>query len=283
VRSLPSDQQINSGRLPDCSSRQTSLDGLHRPSGRTASERDHPINHHVAGPRGPRTKVRLGARAHDGLFLVHAATRRRARKAPRSTSKTRPRLPSGPSTGKENRTPPPAPPTPAGPPSAGRGDLAEPRCEQQHKADHREHRDDPERAPREPAWLELVRHRHVRRLLDWLGAEGATVGCSHLVQSIRVSHPSAGRTDQPARDLQLVGRGWLSSGAQPAPTGVTPAGALEPAAIAFATHGTWVLGFSFRLHPACRWAGLDRLPLPASSLPSWPASRAYARGACAHG
>ena len=42
-------------------------------------------------------------------------------------------------------------------------DLAEPGGEQQHEADHRERRHDLERAPRELARLELVRHRDADR------------------------------------------------------------------------------------------------------------------------
>jgi hypothetical protein len=56
------------GWLPTTSCRHARVDGLERPSGRTASpQRDHPIEHLVAGhganPRS-RTEVRLGARAH---------------------------------------------------------------------------------------------------------------------------------------------------------------------------------------------------------------------------
>ena len=42
-------------------------------------------------------------------------------------------------------------------------DLAQPGGEQHHEADHRKRRDDLERAPREPAGLELVRHRDAHR------------------------------------------------------------------------------------------------------------------------
>ena len=38
-----------------------------------------------------------------------------------------------------------------------------------------------------------------------------------------------------------------------------------------------------RLRSVCRRCGLDRVPTPASSRPSWPSSPADARGACVHG
>jgi hypothetical protein len=40
-------------------------------------------------------------------------------------------------------------------------------------------------------------------LVDWLDAEGATVGCSQLVQSLRVSHP------RPADEGQRWKNSWL--------------------------------------------------------------------------
>jgi hypothetical protein len=102
VRSLPSHQPINSGRLLDCSRRQDSLDGLHRPSGRTASERDHPINHHVAGPPRPAHLGKAGRpRARRALPRPRSHAPPGTRSSLRSTSTTRPRLPNGPSTGKE--------------------------------------------------------------------------------------------------------------------------------------------------------------------------------------
>jgi len=61
VRDQSPHQPISRGRLPHCSRRHELLvAGLHRPSGRTAPKRDHPINHHVAGPTRPEHPDKAG-------------------------------------------------------------------------------------------------------------------------------------------------------------------------------------------------------------------------------
>jgi hypothetical protein len=162
----------------------------------------------------------------------------------------------------------------------------------------------PRESPARPVQHEPEHREHATilsvRLASLLGSNSSGIvtsaGCS--IGSARNVRPSAVLTSSRASEPRIPRLAELTNllgtynkpdvpgyraEPEPAPTGVRPSAALEPAAIAFATDGTWVLAFSFRLHPACRWAGLDRLPLPASSLPSWPASRACARGACAPG
>jgi len=69
VRAQPFVTQISRGRLPAVSCHHHQVDGPERPSGRTASPSGvTPSN--IMSPareptRGPRTKVRLGARAHN--------------------------------------------------------------------------------------------------------------------------------------------------------------------------------------------------------------------------
>ena len=58
MRAQPSLTPMHRGRLPACSCRHRRVDGPERPSGRNASLRDHPINHHVAGPEPPRAADR---------------------------------------------------------------------------------------------------------------------------------------------------------------------------------------------------------------------------------
>src|SRR5215203_5447521 len=61
VRDPSPHQPISRGRLLHCSRRhELALAGLHRPSGRTAPGRDHPINHHVAGPSKPEHRDKAG-------------------------------------------------------------------------------------------------------------------------------------------------------------------------------------------------------------------------------
>jgi hypothetical protein len=87
VRAQPFVTPMRRGRLPACSRRHTHVDGpqkTERPQ--RFPERDHPINHHVAGPAanpGSWTEVRLGARAHTNRTANRARasppTRRSAR------------------------------------------------------------------------------------------------------------------------------------------------------------------------------------------------------------
>ena len=65
VRALPSVTPMHRGRLPACRCRHARVDGLQRPSGRTASRGNtpSPITSPARRPR-PRTEISLGARAH---------------------------------------------------------------------------------------------------------------------------------------------------------------------------------------------------------------------------
>ena len=77
VRAQPFVTQISRGRLPAVSCHHHQVDGPERPSGRTASPSGvTPSN--IMSPareptRGPRTKVRLGARAHNDACLLDRA------------------------------------------------------------------------------------------------------------------------------------------------------------------------------------------------------------------
>jgi hypothetical protein len=56
---------MHRGQLPACFCRQPLLDGLHRPSGRTASRNTPSTIMSPPGSHpGPRTEIRLGVRAH---------------------------------------------------------------------------------------------------------------------------------------------------------------------------------------------------------------------------
>jgi hypothetical protein len=61
----PSITPMHRGQLPACFCRHHQVDGLHRPSGRTAS-RNTPstIMSPIPEPPGSRTEIRLGVRAH---------------------------------------------------------------------------------------------------------------------------------------------------------------------------------------------------------------------------
>ena len=65
LRAQPSITPMHRGQLPACSCRHDDVVGLHRQSGRTAS-RDTPstIMSPIRSQPGPRTEIRLGARAH---------------------------------------------------------------------------------------------------------------------------------------------------------------------------------------------------------------------------
>ena len=61
----PSITPMHRGQLPACSCRHPPVDGLHRPSGRTASPNTpSTIMSPILEPTGSRTKIRLGVRAH---------------------------------------------------------------------------------------------------------------------------------------------------------------------------------------------------------------------------
>ena len=65
MRAKPSPQLIERGRLPADSCRHgVAVDGLERPSGRTASRGITPSPIMPPAPPGPRAEIRLGARAH---------------------------------------------------------------------------------------------------------------------------------------------------------------------------------------------------------------------------
>jgi hypothetical protein len=76
VRAQPFVTQISRGRLPASSCRHHQVDGPERPSGRNASPSGiTPSNIMSPAPeptRGPRTEVRLGARAHNTRTSNHA-------------------------------------------------------------------------------------------------------------------------------------------------------------------------------------------------------------------
>jgi hypothetical protein len=64
---LPSLTPMHRGQLPASSCRHDHVDGLHRPSGRNASPSGitpSTIMSPTRNQTGPRTKIRLGARAH---------------------------------------------------------------------------------------------------------------------------------------------------------------------------------------------------------------------------
>lgn len=65
LRALPSLTPMHRGRLPARSCRHHPVDGLHRPSGRTASRiTPSTIMSPFQGNPGTRTEIRLGVRAH---------------------------------------------------------------------------------------------------------------------------------------------------------------------------------------------------------------------------
>jgi hypothetical protein len=73
-RAQPSLTPMPRGRLPACSCRHQPVDGLHRPSGRTASRNTpstimSPLRSHP----GPRTEIRLGVRAHTTISPTYRA------------------------------------------------------------------------------------------------------------------------------------------------------------------------------------------------------------------
>ena len=77
LRALPSLTPMHRGRLPARSCRHARVDGLHRPSGRTASPSGITPSTIMSPPRsqpGSWTEIRLGARAHatDPIDRAHA-------------------------------------------------------------------------------------------------------------------------------------------------------------------------------------------------------------------
>jgi hypothetical protein len=84
VRAKPFVNQMRRGQLPAVSCRHVHVDGPERPSGRNASPSGITPSH-IMSPvpeptRGPRTEVRLGARAHN------TRTSNRAHAPPRATA-----------------------------------------------------------------------------------------------------------------------------------------------------------------------------------------------------
>jgi hypothetical protein len=72
-RALPSLTPMPRGRLPACSCRHPRVNGLHRPSGRTASRNTpSPIMSPTRSHPGSRTEIRLGVRAHPPRTTHHA-------------------------------------------------------------------------------------------------------------------------------------------------------------------------------------------------------------------
>ena len=72
-RALPALTPMHRGRLPACSCRHPRVDGLHRPSGRTASRNTpSPIMSPTRSHPGSRTEIRLGVRAHPTRTTNHA-------------------------------------------------------------------------------------------------------------------------------------------------------------------------------------------------------------------
>ena len=81
VRALPSVTPMHRGRLPACSCRHDRVDGLQRPSGRTASRGNTPstITSPARRTARPRTEIRPGARAHrtPPLHRAHSPPKHR--------------------------------------------------------------------------------------------------------------------------------------------------------------------------------------------------------------
>jgi hypothetical protein len=72
-RALPSPTPMHRGQLPTCSCRHQQVDGLHRPSGRTASRNTpSPIMSPTRSHPGSSTEIRLGVRAHLTRTTHHA-------------------------------------------------------------------------------------------------------------------------------------------------------------------------------------------------------------------
>ena len=72
-RAQPSLTPMHRGRLPACSCRHPRVDGLHRPSGRTASRNTpSPIMSPIRSHPGSRTEIRLGVRARTTRTTYHA-------------------------------------------------------------------------------------------------------------------------------------------------------------------------------------------------------------------
>ena len=72
-RAQPALTPMHRGRLPACSCRHPRVDGLHRPSGRTASRNTpSPIMSPTRSHPGSRTEIRLGVRAHPTRTTHHA-------------------------------------------------------------------------------------------------------------------------------------------------------------------------------------------------------------------
>ena len=72
-RAQPALTPMHRGRLPACSCRHHRVDGLHRPSGRTASRNTpSPIMSPTRSHPGSRTEIRLGVRAHPTRTANHA-------------------------------------------------------------------------------------------------------------------------------------------------------------------------------------------------------------------
>jgi hypothetical protein len=66
MRALPALTPMHRGRLPACSCRSHQVDGLHRPSGRTASRNTpSPIMSPTRSQPGSRIEIRLNVRAHS--------------------------------------------------------------------------------------------------------------------------------------------------------------------------------------------------------------------------
>jgi hypothetical protein len=89
ARATPFITQMRRGRLPAASCRHARADGLQRPSGRNASPNGITPSHIMSPTRshpGPRTEVRLGARAH----ATRTTDRAHAPPAPRQFNNRQP-------------------------------------------------------------------------------------------------------------------------------------------------------------------------------------------------